>query len=336
MSNLPINTKVLEIKENKIYLTKELSRDEYLNIKKFLADFEIVWNSAKQCFIGDKKIISSLKESLTKGKNLISRKKDLHFYPTPKVILDFIRDELLGFYDYQLENFSLLEPSAGEGAIADYFRKNFKEENITLVELFDANVEKLQSKGYKNIIQGNFLELEIDKKFDFIIMNPPFKRTEYIDHILKAYELLDENGELIAIMPSRIFKTPFNQLRKKEKELYELVTKYQSYPVYGLFENALEGTNIEVAVVKIDKQEKKEFIVKNLAIGLYNEYSFYNKIEKAKSINEIEEAIKEYIEFHKENYENSMPFPYSYMQEYISYTLEYFEKEVSLFGLLLY
>lgn len=332
MSGLPVDTKALKIEDNKIYLTKELSREDYLTFKKFLADFEIAWNSAKQCFIGDKRIINSLKESLTKGKKLISRKKDLHFYPTPKVILDFIRDEFLSFYDYQFDNFNMLEPSAGEGAIADYFRKNFKEENITLVELFDVNVENLQNKGYKNIIQGNFLELEINKKFDFIIMNPPFKKMEYIDHILKAYELLSEDGELIVIMPSRIFEIPFNQLRKKEKELYELITKYQSYPVYGLFKNAFEGTNIKVAVIKISKKAKKEYMVKNFIIDImYDTFGAYEKVEKAKNIEDIENIAKEYIEYHKENHINSMPFPYAYMQDYVNNIITSFEKEISLF-----
>jgi len=281
MKEISINLEVLDFKENGIYLKKDLERNEYLDIKKFFADLEIVWNSAKKCFSGDINILKKVKENLLNGKKTISRKKDLHFYPTPVKILDFIRDEFLGFYDIEFDNFNFLEPSAGEGNIADYFRKNFKEENITLVEYFDINAKKLQEKGYNNIINTNFLEWNTDKTFDFIVMNPPFNGMEYIDHVIKAYELLTpEFGELIAIFPSRIFEIPFNQLRKKEKKLYELITKNQGSCIYKIFDKAFEGTNIKVAVVKITKgyEEKiKNNLVKNIALEIYSEFEFAKK-----------------------------------------------------------
>ena len=335
MSSLTINIEVLSFEDDKIYLTEELERNKYLEIKKFLSDLEIFWDSAKQCFTGDSKIIKRVKESLLNGKKIISRKKDLHFYATPKEILNFIRDEFLGFYDIEFNNFTFLEPSAGEGNIADYFRKNFKDENITLVELFDINVEKLKEKEYKNIIHTNFLEWNTDKTFDFIIMNPPFNRTEYIDHVFKAYELLTpEFGELIAIFPSKLFEVPFNQLKKKEKELYELITKNQGSCIYGIFDKAFQGANIKVAVVKITKgyeSKIRENLIKNIAVEIGSIYEFANKVEKAKSIKEIEEIITEFIEYKKENYKNSIPYPYSYMTEYISKIEKMFEKSFCLF-----
>jgi len=334
MSKMPINIEVLEFRDNGIYLTKELDRNEYLDIKKFFADLEIVWNSAKKCFTGDTNIIKRVKENFLNGTKAISRKKDLHFYATPIKILDFIRDEFLGFYDYKFNNFTFLEPSAGEGNIADYFRKNFKDENITLVEYFDVNVEKLQQKGYKNIIHTNFLKWNTDKKFDFIIMNPPFKKMEYIDHILKAYELLSLEGNLIAIFPSRIFEIPFNQLRKKEKELYELVTKNQGSCVYGMFDKAFKETTVKVVAVKIVKgleYEIKSSLVRNFGIEIYNDFKFTKKVENVKNIYEIEEIIKDFIEYRKENYPSSMPYPYSYITDYISIVGKMFEKTFSLF-----
>ena len=334
MATLSINTDILSFDENKIFLTKELQRNEYLEIKKFLSDLEIFWDSAKHCFTGDSKIIKKVKENLLNGKKIISRKKDLHFYATPTIILDFIKDEFLNFGEYQFDNFNFLEPSAGEGNIADYYEKNFKNENITLIELFDINIEKLREKRYKNIIHTNFLEWNTNKTFDFIIMNPPFNKTEYIDHILKAYELLTpEFGELIAIFPSRIFEIPFNQLKKKEKELYELITKNQGSCIYGIFDKAFQGANIKVAVVKITKgyeSKIRENLIKNIAVEIGSIYEFANKVEKAKSIKEIEEIITEFIEYKKENYQGSMPYPYSYMQDYISSVSSYFEKDFKL------
>jgi len=45
---MPINTEVLEFRDNGIYLTKELNRNEYLDIKKFFTDFKALIKKLKR------------------------------------------------------------------------------------------------------------------------------------------------------------------------------------------------------------------------------------------------------------------------------------------------
>jgi len=70
---------------------------------------------------------------------------------------------------------------------------------------------KLLDKIQKNeVFYGDFMKQIITKKYKTIIGNPPYVRTQkgnlYIDFTEKCYNLLDENGEMIFIVPSDFLK----------------------------------------------------------------------------------------------------------------------------------
>ena len=74
----------------------------------------------------------------------------------------------------------------------------------------DESIKFLPIINFKNIIFGDFLVQNIEKKYDTIIGNPPYVKTSdgnlYLSFTKKCYELLEENGELIFIIPSDFFK----------------------------------------------------------------------------------------------------------------------------------
>ena len=64
---------------------------------------------------------------------------------------------------------------------------------------------------YKDkVIYDDFMKQNITKKYKTIIGNPPYVRTKkgnlYIDFTEKCYNLLEDNGELIFIVPSDFLK----------------------------------------------------------------------------------------------------------------------------------
>lgn len=106
---------------------------------------------------------------------------------------------------------SVLEPSAGDGALLKaaiaYFRLLLISEapmpiDLTVIELLPENRKKLEKMGAE--VNGeNFDTHDFKgKKFDRIIMNPPFGRA--MAHILKAYSLLKDGGKLVAIAPAGV------------------------------------------------------------------------------------------------------------------------------------
>ncbi|ATZ80242.1 putative adenine specific DNA methyltransferase [Bodo saltans virus] len=101
----------------------------------------------------------------------------------------------------------ILEPSVGRGDLIYYLRDKI-DCKYDLYEI-DPNINDFLIDK-KKIKFCDFLKQEITKKYDTIIGNPPYVRTKkgnlYIDFIEKCYNLLNDKGELIFIIPSDFFK----------------------------------------------------------------------------------------------------------------------------------
>lgn len=111
-----------------------------------------------------------------------------NFYPTPEPLIQKMYDKIKtsgNSIKY------ILEPSAGKGdivkSITEKFYRNIKidciEEDIELSNLLIAN-------GHI-VVHDDFLTYDTYKKYDAIIMNPPFDNRSA--HLLKAIELLKIN-----------------------------------------------------------------------------------------------------------------------------------------------
>src|SRR5665647_2697141 len=102
----------------------------------------------------------------------------------------------------------ILEPSCGRGDLVAYFLSKHPKIKFDLYEIDNQIQDFLIDK--KKINFGDFLKQTISKKYATIIGNPPYiyakKGNLYIDFIKKCYELLDDDGELVFIIPSDFFK----------------------------------------------------------------------------------------------------------------------------------
>ncbi len=154
---------------------------------------------------------------------------------------------------------SVLEPSAGHGAIArwapDTVEKTAIEPSMTLrprlAMVFDGK-----------ILGQTFEELHVSNKYDAIVMNPPFGsagRTA-IDHLAKAATHLRDGGRIVALIP-----TGPSADAKFEKWLYEdnekpikpLYIDPNHGPVYKGDTLTLSGFGslIDIVVAHVDGEE---------------------------------------------------------------------------------
>lgn len=113
-------------------------------------------------------------------------------------------------YKYILNNpHCILEPSVGRGDLVDFIQNKKKNIKFDMYEI-DNNIKLLDGINKHDIIYCDFLTQDIDKKYNTIIGNPPYIKNKngniYIKFIEKCYDLLNENGELIFIVPSDFFK----------------------------------------------------------------------------------------------------------------------------------
>ena len=113
-------------------------------------------------------------------------------------------------FEYILNNPSIiLEPSIGQGDLIEYVTDKMLNVKFDMYEI-DKKIKLLKKIQKSKVIYGDFMRCEISKKYKTIIGNPPYVRTKrgnlYIDFIEKCYNLLDDNGELIFIVPSDFLK----------------------------------------------------------------------------------------------------------------------------------
>jgi hypothetical protein len=98
---------------------------------------------------------------------------------------------------------SVLEPSAGHGAIARWFpiqsAKTIVEPETPLI-----GKARLAVDGPAKFVQSKFEDLHLVNKYDTIVMNPPFGKggSKSTPHLAKAYRHLNEGGRIVALLPA--------------------------------------------------------------------------------------------------------------------------------------
>ena len=105
---------------------------------------------------------------------------------------------------------NILEPSIGRGDLVLFLKNKKSNINFDMYQI-DTTIKILDGIDTKNIIYCDFMKQKIVKSYKTIIGNPPYikkrnTRNLYIDFIEKCYNLLNDNGELIFIVPSDFFK----------------------------------------------------------------------------------------------------------------------------------
>jgi len=172
-------------------------------------------------------------------------------------------------FSFVLNNPSnILEPSIGQGDLIVFIIDKTPSITFDMYEI-DTQIKLLDKLPKDNIIYGDFMKQIITKTYKTIIGNPPYIRTKkgnlYIDFTKKCYNLLDDNGELIFIVPSDFLK-----LTSASKLLNEMMTHGTFTHIFHphnqkMFENA----SIDVIVFRYCKNSSIEKQV------LYNEKILY-------------------------------------------------------------
>ena len=146
----------------------------------------------------------------------------------------------------------ILEPSIGQGHIVDFFKKRKKDQKFKMVEI-DKKLKLLPSIIEKSLTYANFLDLVFDNKYKTIVGNPPYVKKKgtnlYIDFIEKCFELLDNEGELIFIIPSDFFK-----LTSASKLIEKMINEGNFTDIFHPHdENLFEEASVDVLIFRYEK-----------------------------------------------------------------------------------
>ena len=161
-------------------------------------------------------------------------------------------------FDFILNSPSnILEPSIGQGDLITFITERLPSITFDMYEI-DTQIEMLDKIEKNKIIYGDFMQQPIAKKYKTIVGNPPYVRTKkgnlYIDFTEKCYHLLDENGELIFIVPSDFLK-----LTSASNLLNEMMTNGTFTHIFHPHnENMFENASIDVIVFRYCKSKTIE------------------------------------------------------------------------------
>lgn len=175
----------------------------------------------------------------------VNIKKEFQFYATPPEIADW----LVSLANIQYGQ-SILEPSAGQGAIIQAILKQRPGVPVYYCEIMDVNKNILRQMSGAIKWDDDFLMCTQREHFSIVIANPPFSKNQDIDHIRKMYKCLNKGGRIVTVA-SKHWQTSQN---KKETDfrnwLDEIGAEIHEIEA-GAFKES--GTMISCCVIVIDK-----------------------------------------------------------------------------------
>jgi phospholipid N-methyltransferase len=223
----------------------QLDRKVYLEVKKSLELINGKWKGGKVMGFVFQEDPTELLAQVANGEKR-NLKKEYQFFATP----DELATELVDLANIEFGD-SVLEPSAGQGAIIKAIRKQFPNIRICAVELMDINRTFL--KKFENIElfdEKDFMNHPEHCTYDIIIANPPFTKNQDIDHVMKMYSMLNDGGRLVSITSEHWE----GSTRKKESEFEEFL-HVNGAEIINIEKGAFKesGTMVGGKIVVIDK-----------------------------------------------------------------------------------
>lgn len=188
-------------------------------------------------------------DRLTGGES-VNIKQEFQFFATPAALAERMVD-LAELHEHDGAGFgSILEPSAGQGAIVKAIHNATGGTSVVCYELMDINREILKKIHALNVIGEDFLKADESSKYDRIIANPPFSKNQDIDHIRKMYAVLADGGVMVTISStSWTFGSQKKQVQFREW-LNEIGAYQEELPADTFKES---GTNVKTMLLVIKK-----------------------------------------------------------------------------------
>lgn len=192
---------------------------------------------------------------------------DPEFYPTPPEVIE----RMIAPYADRLHSATILEPSAGNGAILDFIcntgvavkqtignrhsyisEERAKPERVYCLEKNPELQMILQQKKYR-VLGSDFLSFEPEHRFDLIAMNPPFSDGDR--HLLHAWDIL-KGGDIVCLLNAETVRNPCTATRKR---LAAVIAQNGTTEYIGrAFSHADNPTDVEVAIVRLHKDAAED------------------------------------------------------------------------------
>lgn len=174
----------------------QLDRKVYERVNRVLEALGGKWNRKAKGHVFDECPEEVIADAVAAGE-YVDAKKAFQFYETPDALADELCEWAAPLSDY------ILEPSAGKGSLIRAAKRATNGDCcVSAVEINEKHRTELNSIAYELLIQ-DFLTVDPSAfvaPFGRVVMNPPFTRSQDIDHVRHAFGFLSSGGVLVAIM----------------------------------------------------------------------------------------------------------------------------------------
>ena len=267
----------MEIKGSVAYLhTGTLDRAVYQEVDRALKSIGGKWNRKVGGHVFESDPTEAIDELVLLG-GFADTKTEFGFFATPAALAATIAKKAR--VD---RGMTVLEPSAGTGALAQSVRAlEVPGVKITCIEIQQANVDVLKNL-FSDVIKCDFLSYgvckcvssDVDecdpmcagpcattgcpswKKYDRVVMNPPFAKQADLDHVTHALKFLKLGGVLVSVMSAGVtFRT-----NKKTKDFLHMLNDVGGYTITPLPDNSFKasGTNVRTVLLTITRLASRE------------------------------------------------------------------------------
>ena len=178
----------------------------------------------------------------------VNFQQEYQFFATPQAkAVEAVKEieQTLG----TLKGRRVLEPSAGQGALANEARRMGAD--VVTIEAWNVNAIKLRAQGY-DVIERDFLSVtpaEIGT-FDAVLANPPFTRNQDILHTMHMFQFIRPGGAL-----SVIRSTAWLEGRTKAHVQFKQFLATQDVTVTSIEAGAFKESGTTVPTVRLDFRE---------------------------------------------------------------------------------
>lgn len=240
---------VADVQGNRVKLTGMLSRQLYRDVNKVLEAAGGKWDRKAQAHVfADVEDAFEILEPIILTGSYSREKQDFGVFYTPRNIA------IMAARACNIRpGMTVLEPSAGMGALAIAAR-DFGG-HVNCFDILLKHVEALERLEFY-AAQIDFLQLQPGlgrglRRYNRILMNPPFAGKADIKHVMHAIDFLEPGGRLVAIMGAGVHFRE-DAVTTEFRRLVQLHGGIEQLPPNSFKES---GTNVNTVLVYIDKPE---------------------------------------------------------------------------------
>jgi type I restriction-modification system DNA methylase subunit len=231
----------------------QLDRKLYMEVAKALEMIGGKWKGGKIMAFVFPKDPTELLTTIAGGEK-INLKKEFQTFYTPKVLVE----EMVTLLNVG-KGHTILEPSAGSGAMLRVVHSMYPENKLFFVEKMDTNIMQLEQEFgeeenmfFMHPEEEDFLKLASIRKFDRIIANPPFANNQDIEHVYCMYDYLKPGGRMVVITSKH-----WEDSKNKKETVFRDWLENINACVKGIPADAFKesGTKIATNMLIINKEE---------------------------------------------------------------------------------